>query len=160
MMNASSIPVEEFTEHMDRLGSAFGRVVSESLILEFYQVFSSLSPQDFAALVDWAIRSLDAPFPSIARLRKGAVELGFFKREAEDAERPRPPRTPDVQFEYFICPECEGTFVVFKTRLPGYAREGKVFDCVNRLYYGCPIRFQVREGEAGPQVDFLKGEDK
>lgn len=159
-MNDTSIPVEEFTGHMERLGSAFGRVVSESLIFEFYRVFGSLSPQEFAALVDWAIRSLDAPFPSIARLSKGAVEMGFFKRESDDPEKSRLPRTPHVHFEYFVCPECEGTFVVFKTKLPDYAREGKIFDCVNRLHYGCPIRFHVREGEAGPQVDFLKGEGR
>ncbi len=146
-MSDHEIPVKEFTGIMQRLGTAFGRTAAEGLILEFYKVFGTMTPESFTALVDWAIRNIETPFPSIARLRRGAVELGFLKPDTAKADvcETRVPKTKDFPFVYVVCPRCEGTFVVFKTRLAECARQDAVFVCVNQLHWGCPVTFRARD---------------
>jgi hypothetical protein len=143
-MNETAMPMEEFAGHMHRLATVFNRPVSDELVAEFYRVFGTMRPESYAALVDWAIRNLDSPFPSIARLRKGAVELGFLKaaNPKADADRPRWPRDRDADLVYFECPLCEGTFVVFKSKMAEYVAQNAEFECINRRW-GCPHTFRA-----------------
>lgn len=146
-MSDPETPTEEFTKDLKRLGTTFSRDIRGDLLAEFYRVFGTMSPGSFRALVDWAIQNLDSPFPSIARLRKGAVELRLLKPESGKAEsdKPRLPRDRDAQLVYFECPLCGGTFVVFKSKMADYIAQNKEFECVNRRW-GCEHTFRAATG--------------
>ncbi len=146
-MNNPETPTEQFTNDLKRLGATFGRDIKGDLLAESYRVFGAMSEENFTALINWAIRNLDAPFPSIARLRRGAVEMGFLKAESIQASStsPRVPKAKDFPFVYVVCPRCEGTFVVFKSKLPEYAKQDAMLVCVNQMHWGCPMTFRARD---------------
>lgn len=149
-MSDPETPTEQFTKDLKRLGTTFGRDIRGELLAEFYRVFGGMEPEKFATLIDWSIRNLDAPFPSIARLRKGAVGLGFLKADAKaDTNDTRVPKAKDFPFVYVVCPRCEETFVVLKSKLAEYARQDAVFVCVNQMHWGCPMIFRARDIEEG-----------
>jgi hypothetical protein len=151
-MSDPETPTEEFTKDLKRLGTSFNKDIRADLLAEFYRVFRAMSPGSFKALVEWAIQNLDSPFPSIARLRKGAVELGLLKPEngKADADKPRLPRDRDARLVYFECPVCGGTFVVFKSKMADYVPQNKEFECVNRCW-GCEHTFHAA-ADAEPGV--------
>ncbi len=143
-MSEPEPPTEAFAADLKRLGGAFGREIKGGLLAEFHRVFGEMSAEDYRKLVDWAIQNLDAPFPTIARLRKGALQLGLLKPNGKLEPR-QPPGTKEFPFVYVECPRCEGTFVVFKSRLVEYARQDAIFECVNRMHWGCPVTFRARD---------------
>jgi hypothetical protein len=153
-----------FTTAVLRLGSAFGKATPDNLVAEYYRVFGGMSDEDFTALVDWAIRSLDTPFPSIARLRRQALEQGWLKENAA-VSFPNRERKHEEMIEV-ICPLCDGSFVIKRSDLLAAASEGKIFQCVNAEHWGCRMTFSAseiaaRSGRIGPECSkqtFTRGE--
>jgi predicted RNA-binding Zn-ribbon protein involved in translation (DUF1610 family) len=123
---------DEFAAAIRNLGAAFSKPLNGPLVLQYYNVFKVLSSRDLKALVTWAIETLDAPFPTIARLRKHAVEEGYLSM---------PARRPDLDAEpvIFNCPECGGSYSIRKDRLLADASSGLAYRCQNPEHWDHPV---------------------
>lgn len=130
------LPPDEFTKAMQNLGVAFGKPLNGPLILQYYNVLGGLSGDQLAALIKWAIESLDAPFPTIARLRKHAVDEGWFAN-------PGPQTRTNTALVEVVCPKCDGSFMVAKDTLLADARNGRIYRCFNHRHWGCSMTFSA-----------------
>jgi len=130
------IPLDHFTAAMEKLCSAFSRSLNEKLIVQYHGVLGTLSEEQLDSLVRWAIDTLDTGFPTIAALRKHALDEGWMGEK----EVPLPEREPHVEV---TCPKCEGRFMVRKSCLMADARAGRVYRCTNYRHWGCTMTFSA-----------------
>jgi hypothetical protein len=144
-MSNTRIALEDFTHMMKRLARAFGKQINEDLMAEYYRVLGSMSAEEYSAIVDWAVRNLDTPFPTIARLRKEALQRGWLSDEPPVRAAVRRPQSRDDGFVEFVCPDCEGTFLIKRKDLLAEASAGRVFECVNARHWGCKRRISATE---------------
>ncbi len=144
-MNDARIPLGEFTQIMMRLQKAFGREINENLAAEHYEIFGKMSADHYAAIVEWAVLNLDTTFPTIARLRKEALRRGWLSEGLPSSSAGRRFQREEDNFVEFVCPECEGTFLIKPADLAAEARVGRLFECVNARHWGCKQTISASE---------------
>jgi hypothetical protein len=152
VIEVENIPAspDEFIVAIDGFAAAFGKTLSDGTKLQYYRALGGLKTEQLSQLFTWAVETIDSPLPSIARLRRRVVELGWLEGETSiggdgKASGKHQPTGKDKTFMEVLCPRCRGTFVVRTLKLAEYARAGVVFECANRLHWGCPVTFRAAE---------------
>jgi len=152
-MKPASYSLDEFEGSLRDFAAAFGRTLSGEAKVHYFRVLSPLGKERIALLFNWAVETLDSHVPTIARLRQRAIELGWLTadlpcqgngtggsdREARHMKRNEP------WFVRVTCPKCKEEFVVRKTKLAQDAQADIIYDCVNRLHWGCPVTFRAAD---------------
>jgi predicted RNA-binding Zn-ribbon protein involved in translation (DUF1610 family) len=136
--------LEEFDKEIRSFAAAFGRTLGDEAKLQYYRVLSPLGGERVSQLLNWAIETLDTSLPSIARLRRRGLELGWFAKGAgENGKSGRATRRPEPVFIRITCPKCDGEIVVRRSKLAEDAASGAEYDCPNRLHWGCTMTWHA-----------------
>jgi hypothetical protein len=136
--------LEEFDKEIRSFAAAFGRTLTDEAKLQYYRVLSPLGGERVSQLLNWAIESLDTSLPSIARLRKRGLELGWFARNGGENEKSKGVlRRTEPIFIRITCPKCDGEIVVRKRKLEEDAASGAEYECANRLHWGCTMSWRA-----------------
>ena len=136
--------LEEFDKEIRSFAAAFGRTLADEAKLEYYRVFSPLGSERVSQLLNWAIETLDTSLPSIARMRKRGIELGWFAKNAGEHGRSKgASRRAEPIFIRITCPKCDGEIVVRKAKLAEDAASGAEYECPNRLHWGCTMSWRA-----------------